>query len=65
VETGKYLDLCYGSIKGEYKFSLRAPLALTDNKVVYLAPVYKPALKRENRKKRFVPVWSDDLTETV
>lgn len=52
TRCGKYLDLCYGSIKGEYKLSLRAPLALTDHQVVYLAPVYKPVLNKGKQREK-------------
>lgn len=51
TRCGKYLDLCYGSIKGAYKSFLRALLGLSDHHVVYLAPAYKPVQKREKQRK--------------
>lgn len=62
---GKCLDLCYGSIKGAYKSALRAPLGKSDHHVVYLAPTYKPVLKREKTEKKLVPVWSEDSIQEL
>ncbi len=64
TRCGKHLDLCYGSIKGAYKSSLKAPLGLSDHHVIYLAPVYKPLLKRV-KKKKIVPVWSEDSIQEL
>ncbi len=64
TRCGKYLDLCYESIKGAYKSSLKTPLGLSDHHV-YLAPVYKPVLKRKKKPERLVLVLSEDSIQEL
>ena len=56
---GKILDLCYGTIKGAYKSYGLAPLGSSDHSCVFLAPVYKPALKRGKVECKEVAVWTE------
>ena len=55
----KYLDLCFGSVKGAYKSFNRAPLGMSDHSGVYLVPSYISVLKRNKPERSLVPVWSE------
>ena len=55
----KCLDLCYGSLKGVYKSRRKAPLSMSDHKVIYLVLSW-PVLKRNKPEWRLVPVCSEE-----
>lgn len=54
------LALCYGMVKGAFKYLCRAPLGLSDHSFVYLVPSYRPVLRKHKPERRLVPVWWEE-----
>lgn len=59
------MDICYGSIKGEYKSVGGPALGSSDHNTVHLYPVYKTVLRREKVCKRQVMVWNEESSLTL
>lgn len=52
IRLNKALELCYGSIRGAYKSTARAPLGSSDHNTMHLLPLYRTVLKMEKVQKR-------------
>jgi len=65
TRANKTLDLPYANVKEAYSSTALPPLGRSDHNLVYLRPLYKPAVQRQPVVTRTVRGWSQDADETL